>query len=70
MVDPYLRAMFAFLLAISNPGPSAAMGGASLESILSEDIHTADKVGYCCLHMPDAKLIEVLTTDVFARPCD
>ena len=59
MTDPYLRAMFTFLLAISNPGPSQNHSGTSLEDVLDEDILTSDKVGYSCLHLPDAKLIQV-----------
>jgi len=58
MTDPYLRAMFTFLLAISNPGPSQNHSGTSLEDVLDEDILTSDKVGYSCLHLPDAKLIQ------------
>ena len=62
MTDPYLRAMFTFLLAISNPGPSQNHSGTSLEDVLDEDILTSDKVGYSCLHLPDAKLIQVSST--------
>ena len=54
MSDPYLKAMFAFLLAVS--GPSG--GGSSLESVLLEPIKVSDKVAFCCLHLPDSKLIQ------------
>ena len=51
--DPYLRAMFSFLLAFGST--SSPVG---LESVLDEDIGMSDKVGFCCVHLDDAKLIQ------------
>ena len=57
MSNPYLRAMFTFLLAVSTAGGSAATNDSLFAAVLHEDIITSDKIAFSCLHLPDHKLM-------------
>ena len=57
MSNPYLRAMFTFLLAVSSSGGSSATNDSLFADVLHEDIITSDKIAFSCLHLPDNKLM-------------
>ena len=56
MSNPYLRAMFTFLLAVSATGGTSNSNDNFLNAILEENILASDKIAFCCLHLPDQKL--------------
>ena len=57
MSNPYLRAMFTFLLAVSTTGGTSNPNDVLFTAVLDEDILTADKIAFSSLHLPDKKLL-------------
>ena len=57
MSNPYLRAMFTFLLAVSTTGGNSNPSESLFTAVLDEDIITSDKIAFSSLHLPDQKLL-------------
>ena len=57
MSNPYLRAMFTFLLAVSTTGGNSNPNENLFTAVLDEDIITSDKIAFSSLHLPDQKLL-------------
>ena len=57
MSNPYLRAMFTFLLAVSTSGGTSNPNDSLFTTVLDEDIITSDKIAFSSLHLPDQKLL-------------
>ena len=57
MSNPYLRAMFTFLLAVSTTGGNSNPNESLFTAVLDENIITSDKIAFSSLHLPDQKLL-------------
>ena len=56
LTDPYIRAMFAFLLAATSSAPESEE---SYSVVLQDpNLKIVDKIAFACLYLPDAKLAE------------
>ncbi len=55
LADPYLRAMFNFLLLSSLPPNDQELYGPIIQEL---GLIPTDRVAFCCLHLPDDKLSE------------
>ena len=56
LTDPYIRAMFAFLLAATSSSPES---DESYSVVLQDpNLKILDKIAFACLYLPDAKLAE------------
>ena len=59
LTDPYIRAMFAFLLAATSTSPES---DESYSVVLQDpNLKIVDKIAFACLYLPDAKLAEFVT---------
>ena len=56
LTDPYIRAMFAFLLAATSSAPESEE---SYSVVLQDpNLKIVDKIAFACLYLPDAKLAD------------
>jgi hypothetical protein len=59
LTDPYIRAMFAFLLAATSSSPESEE---SYSVVLQDpNLKIVDKIAFACLYLPDAKLAEFVS---------